>query len=173
MNATVSRAEPADAATLALLGRITFAETFGALFRNHPADLQQYLDATFNVAKLERSLGKPENCYWLASLERLPVGYAKLKCRSSLPGQPRQPAAQLQKIYVLEEFLAQRIGRALLAHVLPAAATCAPLIWLDVLRENTRAIRFYRRFGFASVGEDTYTIGVQRFSFHLMTRSVP
>ena len=170
MAGTIRRADPADAATLALLGRITFAETFGHLFKAHPDDLRAYLDATFNVTKIERSLGKTENTYWLAFRDRLPIGYAKLKYPSPTPGPASRDAAQLQKIYVLSAFLAQRIGHTLLQSILPEAAGKAPLIWLDVLRENEPAIGFYAKHGFTAIGDDTHIIGAQRFRFHLMAR---
>jgi ribosomal protein S18 acetylase RimI-like enzyme len=170
MTLQINRAEPADAVITAMIGRITFAETFGYLFQEHKADLRAYLDRTFDVGKIERSLGQPRNVYWLARWNRLPVGYAKLKLAESPPGQPGRGAAQLQKIYVLHEFLGQRIGHRLLDAVTLEATGRAPLLWLDVLRENARAIDFYGRHGFISIGQDTYTIGAQRFAFELMAR---
>ncbi len=38
-----------DAALLALLGRLTFRETFGALFQDHESELTDYLETTFSV----------------------------------------------------------------------------------------------------------------------------
>jgi len=84
-------------------------------------------------------------------------------------GQPGKDAAQLQKIYVLNEFLGERIGEALLQQVLPEARRRAPMLWLDVLHENKRAISFYQKHGFTVTGKDTYTIGSQTFRFDLMT----
>jgi ribosomal protein S18 acetylase RimI-like enzyme len=170
---TIRQGAPSDAPTLALLGRITFRETFGDLFRDHPSDLRAYLDATFATAKIAQSLDKPVNRYWLAGVDGLPVGYAKLKHPSPPPGQPHVDAAQLQKIYVLQDFVAHRIGLALMRAVLAATEDRAPLLWLGVLRENGRAIGFYRRNGFSAIGDDTYAIGAQRFHFHLMARSEP
>ncbi|HUB50411.1 MAG TPA: GNAT family N-acetyltransferase [Acetobacteraceae bacterium] len=174
MAAAIRRANPADATTVALLGRITFAETFGHLFRHHVGDLRAYLDATFDVAKIEASLGNPHNAYWLAFQDRLPIGYAKLKHASPPPGKPQQSAVQLQKIYVVRDDLGRRIGDDLLGPVVQeASAAQEPLLWLDVLRENDRAIRFYTRHGFVVSGEDTYTIGAQRFVFYIMQTDMP
>ena len=170
MATDIRRADDRDAATVALLGRITFIETFGHLFHDHACDLRAYLDATFDVAKIADSLCKPGNAYWLATVRGLPVGYAKLKHPSPPPGQHAQDAAQLQKIYVLREFLGARIGRDLLAPLMETAGALSSLVWLDVLRENDRAIRFYERHGFAAIGDDTYTIGAQSFLFALMAR---
>jgi len=158
-----------DAAIVALLGRVTFVETFGYLFRDRPRELRAYLDSTFSVGKIGTSLAKPENAYWLALRDRLSVGYAKLKHPSAPYGQAGNDAAQLQKIYVLNEFLGERIGEALLGQVFPEARRRAPMLWLDVLHENTRAICFYQKHGFAVTGKDTYTIGSQTFRFDLMT----
>jgi diamine N-acetyltransferase len=169
MTAEIRPATPEDAVIVALLGRITFAETFAHLFRSHPAELRAYLDRTFGVAKIATSLGKPENAYWLALWDCLPVGYAKLKHSSAPSGQAGKDAAQLQKIYVLNDFLGERIGEGLLRQVLPEARRRAPALWLDVLHENERAIGFYKKHGFAVTGEDAYTIGAQTFRFLLMS----
>jgi len=166
----IRRADDRDAATVALLGRLTFAETFGYLFRAYPRDLRAYLDATFGVAKIADSLRKLENAYWLAFVHGLPVGYAKLKHPSPPPGRDALDAAQLQRIYVLREFLGAGIGHDLLAPLMEEGAARSALLWLDVLRENARAIQFYERHGFAAIGADTYTIGAQTFLFTLMAR---
>jgi len=171
MSVQIRKAGVADAAVIALLGRITFAETFEHLFCAHQGDLRAYLDQTFDVAKIERSLGKPENAYWLAFSAALPVGYAKLKQPSPPPGMRAQDAAQLQKIYILRQFLGRRIGCTLLKHAMHEAAARASLLWLDVLQDNERAAGFYRKHGFAVVGADIYAIGAQRFTFHIMTRA--
>jgi ribosomal protein S18 acetylase RimI-like enzyme len=168
MELEIRPAQPADAAVIALLGRITFEETFGYLFVGRESDLTQYLDATFGFAKIERSLDKARNAYWLAAVDQLPVGYAKLKLGSAPPVGRQKDTDQLQKLYVLRSFLGQRVGAALMQPIIGAARQRASFPWLDVLHENARAIEFYRRFGFHALGEDTYAIGVQTFRFHLM-----
>lgn len=171
MSLHVRRAHRNDAELIALLGRITFAQTFGYLFTNHPGDLAAYLDRTFAVVKLRASLEQAHNAYWVALHEALPVGYAKLKYPSPAAVVPDPAPAQLQKIYVLQEFMGRGIGHPLLQAVMEYAdARAVPAIWLDVLAENARAIRFYERTGFTLAGSDTYAIGAQTFSFHLMAR---
>jgi ribosomal protein S18 acetylase RimI-like enzyme len=169
MDLQIRIATPEDAEFVALLGRITFTETFGHLFSSHQHELGTYLDHTFAVAKIRNSLGEPDNRYWLALRDRLPIGYAKLKHPSPTALLPADDPAQLQKIYVLKEFLALGVGKLLLNTVLDHAAQRGfKAIWLDVLKQNNRAIRFYERHGFQPLGDDTYTIGAQAFQFHLM-----
>src|SRR5690348_6766481 len=117
MAAEIRRATAEDAVTIALLGRVTFAESFGYLFCSYSQELTSYLNRTFAVGKIEISLAKPGNAYWLAFRNRLPVAYAKLKHPSVPSGEDGSDAAQLQKIYVLKEFLGQRIGEALLQQI--------------------------------------------------------
>jgi ribosomal protein S18 acetylase RimI-like enzyme len=165
----IRSAEPSDAEVVALLARITFAETFGYLFEEHRHDLRAYLDRTFAVDKIRLSLAQSRNRYWLARVAGLPVGFAKLKYPSPIPLAQTGKVAQLQKIYVLREFVGQRVGKLLIETVLRhAASSQIDTVWLDVLKENSRAIGFYERRGFSLLGEDTYTIGGQTFAFHLM-----
>ena len=162
-------AEPEDAKIVALLARITFAETFGYLFEKHKGDLRVYLDHTFGVEKILRSLGNPVNRYWLGFVAGLPVSFAKVKYPSPIPLAQTGNVAQLQKIYVLRDFVGGGIGRPLIDAVLSdSASRQVDTVWLDVLKENARAIRFYERRGFRMIGEDRYTIGAQTFEFHLM-----
>lgn len=171
MSLHIRRAHRNDAELIALLGRITFAETFGYLFVQHSEDLTQYLERTFSVVKIRASLEQSHNAYWLGLVDALPVGYAKLKYPSPAPVLTDAAPAQLQKIYVLREFTGRGIGKPLLHAALEHADDRAvSAIWLDVLEENTRAIGFYQHSGFAPVGRDTYTIGQQTFHFHLMAR---
>lgn len=170
MPAEIRRATPDDAAIIALLGRITFTETFGHLFTAHEHERRTYLDATFAVSKLEQSLRKTQNLYWLAFEDRFPAGYAKLKRPS--PSRDMQNAAQLQKIYLLRDHLGAGLGAPLLNHALREAQQRTRTIWLDVLHENARAIRFYKNHGFVSTGQDTYTIGSQTFQFERMIKEL-
>ncbi len=165
MTLTIQPATVADATVISLLGRITFAETFGYLYERYPQDLSHYLDSTFNAAKIAARLAKLTNAYFLALRNGTPIGYAKLKDDAA-------ETVQLQKIYLLREFLGQSFGQDLLHAVLDVASSRSKRIWLDVLKENTRAIRFYEKYGFSPTGEDRYTIGQQTFLFHLMARDL-
>ncbi|WP_298791157.1 GNAT family N-acetyltransferase [uncultured Allomuricauda sp.] len=167
----ISRATPSDATIIALLARITFTETFGHYFEDK-SDLENYLDHTFNVKKLKSSLTNPNNLYWLAYLDELPVGYAKLKLNSPSSFLNESELCQLQKIYVLKDFLSKKIGLALQNVLLEEAKSKAPKIWLSVLKENVRAIRFYEKNGFEKIGDHDFQIGKEHFEFQAMVKSL-
>ncbi len=173
MTITVRRAQGSDAEMIALLGRLTFRETFGGLFEEREDELLAYLNQTFSVAKIASSMAKLQNQYWLASFNDLPVGYAKLKCPSANAFIDDPVPAQLQKIYVLSEFITHRIGRALMAAAMDAAAVAkVKTVWLTVLNTNDRAISFYERQGWIRIGEVGFSIGTQDFLFRLMKTEI-
>ncbi|NKI33103.1 GNAT family N-acetyltransferase [Croceivirga thetidis] len=161
-----------DAEYIALLGRVTFTETFGHLFTD-PNDLSNYLNQTFGVQKIRNSLTKENNVFWLAFVEELPVGYAKLKLNSPSEFISEQPICQLQKIYVLKDFLSRKIGKVLQDELLNHSKNLGfKRIWLSVLKSNKRAIGFYQKNGFELIGDHSFTIGKEKFDFQAMSKAL-
>ena len=161
-----------DSEHIDLLGRITFSETFGHLFRD-PQDLRDYYDRTFSVAKIQSSFKKSNNVFWLALVDDLPIGYAKLKLQSPSPFIASKKVSQLQKIYVLKDFLSMKAGLQLQnALIARAAEAGSEVIWLSVLNENERAINFYYRNDFVKVGHHDFSIGKEDFEFTVLARDL-
>jgi ribosomal protein S18 acetylase RimI-like enzyme len=159
-----------DAGYIALLGRVTFTETFGHLFREKQ-DLLDYCDSTFSVAKIENSLSKSNNVYWIALVNRLAVGYAKLKLNSESEFIKEEKICQLQKIYVLKHFLSMKIGFELQNSLLKKAKDKNySKVWLSVFNSNDRAINFYRKNGFKETGSHDFQIGKENFDFIAMSK---
>ena len=165
-------AKKEDAAVIALLGRVTFTETFGDLF-NDQQDLPDYFDSTFSVAKIENSISNSNNIYWIAFVDRLPVGYAKLKLNSKSEFIQEAQTCQLQKIYVLKDYQALKIGFELQNSLLKfAKEKSCHQIWLSVLNSNERAINFYLKNGFTHIGNHDFQIGKENFDFILMSKKL-
>jgi ribosomal protein S18 acetylase RimI-like enzyme len=161
-----------DAGYIALLGRITFTETFGHYFSNK-LDLTTYLDSTFSVEKIESSFLKPNNIYWIAFVDRLAVGFAKLKLNSQFEFIESNDVCQLQKIYVLKDFLSLKIGFKMQSMLLKKAQEEGfETIWLSVLNSNQRAINFYTKNEFKSIGHHNFTIGQEDFKFIAMSKQL-
>ncbi|MGI9552289.1 MAG: GNAT family N-acetyltransferase [Aurantibacter sp.] len=166
----ISVAKRTDARFIALLGRVTFAETFGHYFGDKN-DLLEYCDATFSVGKIENGLAKKNNLYWIAFVNRLPVGYAKLKLNSPSEFIDIDNVCQLQKIYILKDFLSMKIGFELQNRLLERAKEIGfSQIWLSVLQDNKRAILFYQNNGFKKIGGHNFKIGNEHFEFMAMSK---
>ena len=173
MNALEIRlARKEDAQFIALLGRTTFTETFGHFFRDQQ-DLIDYYNSTFSIQKIEAGIEKPNNLFWIAFANRLPVGYAKLKLHSNSEFVDSKEVCQLQKIYVLKDFLSMKIGLELQRSLLEKAKELQfTQIWLSVLNSNERAIRFYEKSGFEEVGNHDFQIGKENFEFIAMNKEL-
>ena len=162
----------ADLPILALLGRVTFRDTFAEYF-DDPLNLAHYLRGTFSVEKLRGSLGRPINMYWVAWIDELPVGYCKVKLPSAHPAIEGERQAQLQKIYVLQDFIQDGVGKEMLQIALThIRESGADKLWLMVAQFNHRAIGFYERTGFTQTAADTWAIGPQSFDFWVMEKNL-
>lgn len=172
MSVQIRKAVLEDIPVIALLARITFSETFGHYFRD-PNDLQEYLERTFSVQKLQSSFSKKNNVFWIATANELPVGYAKLKLNQPLELLKDESAVQLQKIYVLKDFLSQKIGLKLQDEMLKEAINGDnTYVWLSVLKQNERAIRFYLKNDFTKIGSHDFQIGKESFEFNIMSKEL-
>jgi ribosomal protein S18 acetylase RimI-like enzyme len=169
----IRKATTADAAIVALLARVTFTETFGNAFRD-PNDLVDYYNETFSVHKFRDSIGKENNIFWIAFVDELPVGYAKMKKYSPSTHLPNEDkVSQLQKIYVLKDFLSMKIGQKLQDEIVAEARLIGSrYLWLSVLNANERAIGFYKKHGFVVCGELEFDIGKEHFEYFAMKKEL-
>jgi ribosomal protein S18 acetylase RimI-like enzyme len=168
MNIKIVRASSFHAEIISSIGRQSFRDAFGHLFNDRKA-LTEYLDYTYNADKVARSIHKENNIFFLAFLENVPVGFAKVK-KHSLNEQIESIAQmELQKIYVLSYYHGSGAGAALMQAVLDLADQIKPdFLWLDTHISNSKAIRFYEKFGFIRSGKAYFTIGTQNFEYYLM-----
>jgi ribosomal protein S18 acetylase RimI-like enzyme len=164
----IIEANVSHAAAIATIGKKTFRKAFAHTF-NRSEELHEYLEYTYDPVKLTKSLRKSNNVYFLAMMNDQPVGFTKVKL-SSL-NDHIEPLAQmeLQKIYVLQEYHGSGAGTALLNEVKRLAYdNNVDYLWLDTPVTNEKGIRFYERNGFGRMGRYFFTIGTQRFEYHVM-----
>lgn len=168
----VRRATINDAEVIAHLAKTTFDETFGYLFPDRNV-LLDYFEQTFSVEKIYNGIQKTNNVFWLAFVEEKPVGYAKLKVHSPSEFVNETHVSQLQKIYVLKDFLSMKIGLQLQETLLQKARDLgSKYIWLSVFKDNPRAINFYLKNGFEEVGKHQFQIGPHVFDFMAMCKKL-
>lgn len=168
----IQKANLKDAEYIAYLGQITFTETFGHYFKNKK-DLLDYYERTFTISKIQNSLKKGNNVFWLAYYNKTPVGYAKIKIRSKSEFLNSDYSSQLQKIYILKDFQSKKIGQKMQQEIIKEAIyNGSESIWLSVLNSNKKAIEFYEKQSFSKIGEHDFDIGQERFHFFVMNKSL-
>ena len=168
MNIKVIQANSSHAETIASIGKLSFRDAFGNLFNDKVA-LLEYLEYTYSIDKVTKSINKENNIFFIAFVDTVPVGFAKVK-KHSLNEQIESIAQmELQKIYVLSYYHGSGAGAALMQAVLDLAIQIQPdYVWLDTHVSNTKAIRFYEKNGFIRSGKNYFTIGNQTFEYYIM-----
>ena len=153
------RAGPADAGTLARLGRETFVETFGHLY---PAeDLAAYLAGAYDLEATREGLDDPSQASWLVETPAgQAVGYATAgPCGLPHP-EVREGALELKRIYLARPAQGGGVGGCLFDAVMDwMTEQSPPDLWIGVWSENLGAQRFYARRGFQKVGEYGFNVG--------------
>lgn len=154
----IRAATASDAATLTELGARTFRDTFGA--DNRPEDMEAFLASHYRPELQAAELEDPRNLYLLAEVSGTPAGFALLGDRPIEKGVPGDRPLMLARLYVDRPFLGARVGAALLARCVDIARERGhDVLWLGVWEHNTRAIAFYARWGFTTVGEMIFHLG--------------
>lgn len=134
------------------IARSTYIEHFAHAWSE--MGLQSFLQREFSEEALRASLSSPAHAWFLLEAgDEGVVGYAKVNWSRIEPVTGRS-GAELQKIYFSANATGRKFGTALLAHVVAAAtAKGEPMLWLNVLRSNADAHRFYATHGFETAGQ--------------------
>jgi len=156
MTVSYRDAVPADAETLAELGRATFIETFGHLYT--PENLVAFLE-THRPQRWRAELADPAFAVRLAEEDGRAAAYAKI-APPTLPFETERRAAELRQFYVLGPWQGRGISTELMAWAIgEARRRGAEELYLSVFIDNHRARRFYARYGFEQVGTYDFMVG--------------
>lgn len=168
----IRKANIEDAVFIALLGRITYTESHGKYIKN-PADLQDYYNKQFTVAKIVEEIEHKNNIFWIAFYDDLPVGYAKLSLNNNHKDIPKKNSCRLEKIYVLNDFIGMQIGSKL-KNILIEKAVGLNFnnIWLATYIKNEKAQNFYKKSGFQQVGFIDFMVGDVNYENFLFSKNL-
>lgn len=171
MNADViviRRAVVSDAAAVASFGARTFADAFAA--DNTPDDMATYLSHAFGEPQQRGEIEDAGVVTLVAESGVDLVAYAQVR-RTAYAGAPG--SVELRRFYVDRAWHGSGIASRLMQAADEAARGLARgTIWLGVWERNTRAIAFYRKCGFEVVGSQTFVLGNDRQTDHIMTRAL-
>jgi ribosomal protein S18 acetylase RimI-like enzyme len=149
------RATPADAATLADLGRRTFEDTFAR--DNTAEDMTLFLARTYGEAQQRRELEDDGMITLIVEENGEALAYAQLR-HAAAPTDDN--AVEIVRFYVDRPWHGRGIAQTLMAEAKRIARELhASALWLAVWERNPRAIAFYEKCGFHDAGSQPFLLG--------------
>lgn len=163
MNINISTIHVSEVEMLSELSKQTFWESHG-----HSADkkdIQLYVERYFNIETLLHTLNEPSIYYRKIIIDNQLAGYTKLILNSSHLLTNIKPIAKFERLYLLKDFYGLGLGKHLLAENMKLAKTHnQKALWLFVWTENYKALKFYQKSGFNSIGNYDFKISENHFN---------
>ena len=157
-NIFIKKATLSDVEKLQAISKQTFYEAFATV--NTEENMLKYLEESFSVEKLTTELSDTNSEFYFASLSHTIIGYLKLNTGSSQTDIKDENALEIERIYVLQEFLGKKVGQLLYQKAIEVAKEKkVHYVWLGVWEKNARAINFYRKNGFAEFDNHIFMLG--------------
>ena len=84
-----------------------------------------------------------------------------------------QNSCQLERIYILNDFIPLKIGQQFLTFLEENAKELQiDTIWLSVYKKNIRAIRFYERNNYKEVGKSIFLVNGKEYENKVYSKEV-
>jgi len=150
--------------TLQTLAIQTYQETFED--SNSEALLQQYYKESLNLNTLSKQLVNDNSeFYFIYSTandqgKTKLAGYLKLNIDDAQTDLYESNALEVEKIYILKQFLGQGLGKKMITFAIERAKHHGKQhLWLGVWENNFSARNFYSKMGFIAFGEHNFNMG--------------
>ena len=167
MNLSFKKCSNDDLDKLIKISRTTFIDAFEK--DNNPDDFKEYINSAFSKENSMAELSNPDALFYFAYHNDILVGYFKINQKGAQTESFDQNTIELERIYVLNKFQGQHIGKQMLFKTIKLAKLKeAPFLWLGVWEKNSAAIRFYQRYGFIKFNTHHYYIGTDKQTDWLM-----
>jgi ribosomal protein S18 acetylase RimI-like enzyme len=146
-----------DAKNLSETATALFIETYAEQIPDH--EIAAYVAEHYNENQQQLELANPAMVAVLAEVGAEIVGFTHL-AQKATPVSGSGADIELKRIYLAAVWHGKGVARELLRETaLAARQYSGSEIWLAVWEENVRAIRFYTKVGFRSVGVNEFQIG--------------
>lgn len=157
----------ADIEALAETGRRLFTAAYGNI--SGADDLAAHVDDYFGSAAVASEFKCEDVQYHLAMDGDDIAGFLKIR-RSATPNQvPLSNGIEVQQLYVSPDQQRKGIGRMLTDRAVSVAREReADGLWLSVWQEADWAVKFYRAYGYHTVGTADFWLGRSHFTDFLM-----
>jgi len=154
----IRQAIVSDASDLARLQEQTFRDTFAAT--NDAADMALHCRTHYSPALQAEEISNPALLTLVCVVDNVLCAFAQLRTDAAPDCITAARPVEIQRLYVDKAWHGQGLAQQLMERCIAEALLLgADQIWLGVWEKNPRAIRFYQKFGFATVGEHIFMVG--------------
>jgi diamine N-acetyltransferase len=158
LTASIRTATIYDGNIIAELSHRTFYDAFGSF--NTKENMEKFMQNEFNRERLIGQISEPKNIFLIAYEKDEPIGYARMIESPNPPELGEVDAIEISRIYVEQKTIGKGIGSLLFQKCIDMASEKNKnMIWLGVWEHNTKAISFYRKFGFEKFGDQIFMLG--------------
>jgi ribosomal protein S18 acetylase RimI-like enzyme len=146
-----------DAGLLATIGRVTLLESHG--HSSTEEVMQAYVTKSFSEEACRAELTNAANVFSAVFYNNQPAGYFKIIYNKPHPATLIVPITKLERLYLLKEFYDLKLGHLLLQQAIENSKAGGDKgMWLEVWQGNDRAVRFYQKQGFQTIGETRFRL---------------
>ncbi len=122
--------------------------------------MHEYLDSTHSTEVLSQELRMEDTFYFFVLYQGRAAGFLMLEHPRTHPGLDLATAVFIHRIYLLPEYWHRGLGAAMMAFCEAFAQDRrAGWLWLQVWRENQRALKFYQKWGFEQFSTIDFILG--------------
>ncbi|HFZ8993522.1 TPA: N-acetyltransferase family protein [Citrobacter freundii] len=166
MSLVIRQATLADSVLLKELGYSIYSAHFKHMW-NSEAELNHYLEGEYSLSVLEKSL-RDRNVSWYVADSEGPMGFAKLTWQATIPGTDIS-GVLLNKLYLSPATTNKNYGQLMFATITDLARrNGGDFLWLEVLEQNERAYRFYKKQGMQYIKDIIFETVSQQSTLKIM-----
>lgn len=155
---TVRLARTSDVSALAALAESTFRETYGRF--NTPADMDAYCLQHHAAEVIGKEIASRGVEFIVCEHAAELIAFAQLVQNETTHHLLAEAPMEVHRFYVAAPWLGCGIAQSLMSDLKVRAQRChADYLWLGVWEKNARALAFYKKCGFAVIGEQTFKLG--------------
>lgn len=159
-----------DALRVSILLKTVYIEAYGT--EGITFEFANFIEKRFAPQYVEQIIREQPEQLTVAYFKGNPVGVAAITFESTCSIK-KTPVPELDKLYILRRFYGQGIGGGLLTAVEQKVVKKGYQgLNLEVYHKNERAIAFYRREGFITIGETDFPMEVNTYKNLVMHKSL-
>ncbi len=158
MSLRIRYATAKDATLIADISRQTFYETFSG--QNSREDMDIFLGTQFTKGRLMLEVATKGKTFLIAEDNGIVAGYAKLNDQREPANIGSKNCLEIARLYAVKFMIGKGVGSFLMNEILSIAVQQEKdTLWLGVWKENSKAIAFYKKWGFQVFDECDFVLG--------------